>query len=257
MKFSVLSSGSGGNATLVATDSAAVLIDCGVSLKSLNQRAETIDFDLGKLDAVLVTHEHNDHAGNVAALARRYQIPVYLTHGTALATNMWQERNVEVREISPHRDFSIHDLNIKPTPVPHDAREPCQFVLEDKRERRLGILTDIGSVTPHVEAHFQACHALVLEFNHDVEMLANCAYPDSLKARVGGRYGHFSNDQAKALLEKIAHPNLDLIVAAHLSENSNTPDHVRSILQDVPVDARWEIAEQHRAMPLMSLTGAD
>ena len=253
MKFSVLSSGSGGNATLVTTDSSAILIDCGVSLKSLKQRAESIDFDLSCLDAVLVTHEHNDHAGNVAALARRYQLPVYLTHGTALATNMWQQRNIEVREISPHRDFSICDLTIKPTPVPHDAREPCQFVIEDSNQKRLGILTDIGSVTPHVETHFQACHGLILEFNHDSEMLAGCDYPESLKARVGGRFGHFSNDQARVLLEKIAHPKLQLIVAAHLSENSNTPEHVRTILQHAPLDARWEIAEQHRAMPLMSL----
>ena len=253
MKFSVLSSGSSGNATLVTAGSTAILIDCGVSLKTLKQRAETIDFDLDSLSAVLVTHEHNDHAGNVAALSRRYKLPVYLTHGTALATNMWQERNVRVQEISPHRDFSIGDLNIQPTPVPHDAREPCQFVIEDLEARRLGILTDIGSVTPHVEAHFQACHGLILEFNHDTEMLANCAYPESLKARVGGRFGHFSNDQARALLEKIAHPDLGLIVAAHLSENSNTPDHVRDILQCAPIDARWEIAEQHQAMPFMSL----
>lgn len=253
MKFSVLSSGSGGNATLVTSDSTAILIDCGVSLKSLKQRAESVGFDLTELAAVLVTHEHNDHAGNVAALARRYGMPVYLTHGTALATDMWDERGVSVQEISPHRDFSIGNLVIKPTPVPHDAREPCQFVIEDPEEKRLGILTDIGSVTPHVEAHFRACHGLILEFNHDIDMLANCGYPDSLKARVAGRYGHFSNEQAKALLEKIAHPELGLIVAAHLSENSNSPEYVRKILQQAPVDARWEIAEQHRAMPLTSL----
>lgn len=249
MKFSVLSSGSAGNATLVSTDNAAVLVDCGVSLKSLKQRAESISFDLTDLSAVIVTHEHNDHAGNVAALARRYDIPVYLTHGTALGCGMWEENKVEVIEFSPHRDFSINDLIIKPTPVPHDAREPCQFVIEDSKHNRLGILTDIGSVTPHVESHFQHCHALILEFNHDVELLQNCAYPESLKARVGGRYGHFSNDQAKALLEKIAHPALDILVAAHLSENSNTPGHVQAILQDAPIDASWKIAEQHQALP--------
>ena len=249
MKFSVLSSGSAGNATLVSTDNAAVLVDCGVSLKSLKQRAESIAFDLANLSAVVVTHEHSDHAGNVAALARRYGIPVYLTHGTALACGMWDENKVEVIEFSPHRDFEIHDLKIKPTPVPHDAREPCQFVMEDTKSNRLGILTDIGSVTPHVEAHFQHCHALILEFNHDVELLRNCGYPESLKARVGGRYGHFSNDQAKDLLEKIAHPKLDILVAAHLSENSNTPEHVQTILQNAPIDASWKIAEQHQALP--------
>ncbi|MGR8947063.1 MAG: MBL fold metallo-hydrolase [Gammaproteobacteria bacterium] len=248
MKFSVLSSGSGGNATLVTTDTAAVLIDCGVSLKSLKQRADSVSFDLTTLSAVVVTHEHNDHAGNVAALARRYGIPVYLTHGTALACGMWHENRVEVIEFSPHSDFSIGDLRIKPTPVPHDAREPCQFVIEDGASNRLGILTDIGSVTPHVESHFRDCRALILEFNHDVEMLHNCAYPDSLKARVGGRFGHFSNDQAKALLEKIAHPNLDLVIAAHLSENSNSHELVQQILQDAPIDASWRIAEQHQAM---------
>ncbi|MEM7465284.1 MAG: MBL fold metallo-hydrolase [Pseudomonadota bacterium] len=253
MQFSVLSSGSGGNATLVVADSSAVLIDCGVSLKSLKERADSISFDLNELTAVLVTHEHGDHAGNVAALARKYQVPVYLTHGTAVATNMAAERGVEIREISPHREFSIGALTIQPTPVPHDAREPCQFVLEDQNHNRLGILTDIGSVTPHVEAHFQHCHALILEFNHDPELLANCSYPESLKARVAGRYGHFSNRQASALLNKLAHPALGLIIAAHLSENSNTPEHVSEILQAAPIDARWQIAEQHQAMPLMQV----
>ena len=249
MKFSVLSSGSGGNATVVASQSTAVLIDCGVSIKLLKQRAESVAFDLASLSAIVVTHEHGDHASGAAALARRLNIPVYLTHGTAVATKMWGERNVAVSEISPHRDFTIGDLRLSPSPVPHDAREPCQFVIEDATQRRLGVLTDIGSVTPHVEAHYRGCHALILEFNHDVALLAECSYPDSLKARVGGRYGHFSNDQAKSLLEKIASPKLELIVAAHLSENSNSHEHVENILQNIPMDASWQIAEQDRAMP--------
>lgn len=253
MKFSVLSSGSGGNATIVASPSTAVIIDCGVSIKLLKQRAESLSFDLNNLCAIVVTHEHGDHASGAAALARRLDIPVYLTHGTAVATKMWSERNVVVEEISPHRDFSIGDLLFSPSPVPHDAREPCQFVIEDSKRRRLGVLTDIGSVTPHVEAHYRGCHALILEFNHDTALLAECSYPDSLKARVGGRYGHFSNEQARSLLEKIASPKLELIVAAHLSENSNSPKHVQSILQNIPMDASWQIAEQDQAMPWVSM----
>lgn len=249
MRFSVLSSGSGGNATIVATDSTAVLIDCGVSIKLLSERAASLDFDLDLISAIVLTHEHGDHASGAAALARKLGRPIYLTHGTAAATKMWEQRNVEIQEISPHREFSIGDLTLHPAPVPHDAREPCQFVIEDAQRRKLGVLTDIGSVTPHIEEHYRDCHALVLEFNHDTQMLAECAYPDSLKSRVGGRYGHFSNEQARLLLEKISSPSLGLIVAAHLSENSNSPGRVQKILQEAPVDAIWHIAEQHQAMP--------
>ena len=245
MKFSILASGSSGNATAVCYGSTAILVDCGVSTKALKARAQQIGFELSKLDAILVTHEHGDHANGVAVLARRYEIPVYTTHGTALAAGLDRAPGISVIEISPHEEFTIGELAIKPAPVPHDAREPCQFVIESAA-MRLGILTDIGRTTRHVEQHFADCDALVLEFNHDPEMLAQCAYPASLKARVAGPFGHFSNEQARTLLRAIVSSRLQHVVAAHLSENSNRPALVGEILlgELAETATRWSIAER-------------
>jgi len=228
MRFASLGSGSRGNATLIEAGGTRVLLDCGFSVKELGRRLQALGVDADSLDAVLVTHEHGDHTKGVGALARRYKLPVWMTDGT-LRKGRFGELP-ERRRFSSHQEpFTIGDLEVTPYPVPHDAREPAQFVF-GYAGLRLGVLTDAGTITPYATETLQQCDALMLECNHDTEMLANGPYPPPLQARVGGRLGHLNNRQAAQLLQQIDHERLRHLVAAHLSEQNNTPDLAREAL---------------------------
>lgn len=219
MRFASLGSGSRGNATLVEQGSTLLLIDCGFSLRETERRLLRAGRDPAKISAVLVTHEHGDHISGVDLFARRYGAPVWLTAGTRTACSA---EIAGSKVFNSHTPFTIGDLEITPFPVPHDAREPTQFVFSNGAHR-LGLLTDAGALTPHIEQQLTACDALLLECNHDRTMLANGIYPPVLKARVGGDFGHLSNMQAAALLQRIDCSRLQHIVAAHLSDKNNTP----------------------------------
>jgi len=198
------------------------MLDCGFSVRETTTRLARLQRTPDDVDAILVTHEHSDHADGVAGFARRHGIPVWLTAGTRAALGDGLT-DVEVHELSPHARFALGDLEIAPFPVPHDAREPAQFTFSDGATR-LGYLTDLGASTAHVEEALRGCHALVLECNHDRDMLKNGSYPASLKARIAGSHGHLSNDQAADLLGRLGIGWLRHIVAAHLSEQNNHPD---------------------------------
>lgn len=223
-RYALLGSGSRGNATLVEAGATRVLIDCGFALRELRLRASRIAFDLASLDAILVTHEHSDHIGGVARLARAHDITVMLTPGTAAARSDWDGCRLQM--LSPHQALWIGEMEVHPFPVPHDAREPCQFAL-NHGGRRLGIVSDLGHVTPHVVRSLNACDALLLEFNHDTGMLARGPYPEMLKRRVGGDQGHLSNTQAADLLRQIDRSQLQALVLTHLSQQNNTPELAR------------------------------
>jgi phosphoribosyl 1,2-cyclic phosphodiesterase len=219
LKFASLGSGSEGNALIVQCESTAVMLDCGFGLRELARRSERIGFDLANLDAIIVTHEHGDHVGGAPRLARNLGIPVWMTFGTISATqSMWD--GVELRGFDSHDAFAIDAIECLPFPVPHDAREPAQMVFSDG-DVRLGVLTDVGESTPHIEASLAECDALFLEANHCETMLANSPYPPSLKARIAGRFGHLSNRVSAELLARLAHPKLKRVVAAHLSRQNN------------------------------------
>jgi phosphoribosyl 1,2-cyclic phosphodiesterase len=251
MRCALIGSGSSGNATLVSHGATTLLVDCGYSIRAFEERAAALAFDPGTLAAILVTHEHDDHVGGVDALARKYEIPVYATRGTRVATEMRAGPLAHWQQISPHTAFQIGELAIQPVPVPHDAREPSQFIFI-QGEARLGILTDVGSLTPHVVAQYQTCRSLVLEFNHDPALLAASAYPARLKRRIAGDYGHFSNLQSQNLLKAMQPAQLRRVVAAHLSERTNHPDIVANCLQHAALDAlgfEWSIAAQDQVLP--------
>ncbi len=250
MRFSVLASGSSGNATVVEAGDTAILIDCGLSVRRLTARATALGVDLSTLDAIVVTHEHGDHIGGVGALARRHGLAVYMTHGTRVAAGFESDRRFALTEISPHETFAIGSLELHPAPVPHDAKEPCQFVVESE-SRRLGILTDLGSDTPHIQQHFVDCCALVLEFNHDLELLSGCEYPDSVKDRIAGRLGHFNNGQAATLLGSLKSSRLRHVLGAHVSARANNVNLVRESLAAVLDDSatNWDVAAQDTATP--------
>lgn len=227
IRFASLGSGSKGNALLVEAGSTRVLVDCGFGPREAARRLERLGVVPQSIAAVLVTHEHADHAGGVAAGAARFGWAVHASHGTAAAAR--QLADCPVRRFDSHATFAIGDLAIHPYPVPHDAREPTQFVFSDGA-RSLGVLTDAGCVTPHILAMLTGCAALVLECNHDAVMLAHGRYPPPLKRRIAGDYGHLDNRAAADLLRGIGGAGLAHVVAAHLSEENNTPELARAAL---------------------------
>lgn len=223
MRFACLGSGSRGNAWLVEAGGTRVLVDCGFSTRETTKRLERLGIEADTVSAVLLTHEHADHARGVAGFSARYRCEVWLTHGAHGMLEAMGGAPQRVRAIDSHSAFAVGALEITPVAVPHDAREPVQFVLSDG-QRRLGILTDAGHVTPHMEAMFSGCDALAIECNHDLDLLRQGSYPPALKARILSRYGHLDNGMARQLLAKVASDRLQHVVAAHLSEENNRPE---------------------------------
>jgi len=253
MRFATLGSGSRGNGLLVESGATRVLVDCGFGPREVERRLGALDASPWELSAILVTHEHADHARGVVRLAERFGVEVWATPGT------WREMGAvaipHLRLFSGHESgFRIGDLHIIPYPVPHDAREPCQFMLEGSG-RRLGLLTDAGRVTEHIRDLLRECDALLLECNHDVEMLRLGPYPSFLQARVGGNFGHLSNEQAAELLDGLPHGRFSHLVAAHISGKNNRPALARDALLMVSADLmpRLTLADQHRPGPWLSL----
>jgi len=231
MRFASLGSGSRGNAMVVEAGGTYVLLDCGFGIRDTERRLARLGVLPESLAAILVTHEHSDHVAGVFKFGRRHGIPVWLTHGTLAAAPVAQGGMPALSIIDGHSVYALGSLQIFPYPVPHDAREPVQYVIGDG-VRRLGVLTDAGSLTPHLVAMLDACDALVLECNHDAELLSSSAYPLSLKRRIAGRLGHLDNASAAALLHRIDVGRLQHIVAAHLSEQNNRPQLAVSALAE-------------------------
>jgi phosphoribosyl 1,2-cyclic phosphodiesterase len=245
MRFASLGSGSQGNALVVESGSTRVLLDCGFGLADSAARLARLGLAPSDLSAIVVTHEHDDHIGGVARLARKHGIPVWLTHGTLNGFEALFAEVASVNVISGYAAFSVGGLHVEPYPVPHDAREPAQFVFGDGA-RRLGVLTDAGCSTPHIEAVLSRCQALVLECNHDLDMLRASSYPPRLRERIAGRFGHLDNDAAAALLARLDNSSLQHLVAAHLSQENNRPELARAALAGaLGCEADWiAVADQ-------------
>ena len=211
---------------MVATDSTTVLVDCGFGYKEAIARLKRLNVDPDSLSGILVTHEHSDHASGIEGLANRHNIPVYASRGT------WIEIGHDLCNHSHVINglFSIGDIEVRPVPVPHDAREPLQFVFT-YNGRRLGILSDLGSISGRVLQGFQELDALSVEFNHDRELLKSGPYPGFLKSRVGGDFGHLNNDQAASLVAEIITDRLKTVVACHISETNNEVARVEQALE--------------------------
>lgn len=239
MKFASLGSGSEGNALLVAAGRTLVLMDCGFGLQDTLLRLARLGVSAEQLSGIAVTHEHGDHLGGVARLARRFNLPVWLTHGTLRSQPDAFAGIAGLNEIDPHQAFAIGDIEITPYPVPHDAAEPVQFLFSDGA-RRLGVLTDTGCSTAYIEQTLSGCHALVLECNHDSGMLMEGDYPYFLKQRVGGRFGHLNNQDAAAILSRLDASRLQHLIAAHLSRKNNTAElAVQALSGTLDCEAGW------------------
>lgn len=227
MRFALLGSGSRGNATLVEAGSTLIMVDCGFSVAETRSRLDRLQVGPDEITAILITHEHADHVNGVARFAARYGIPVHCTRGTLEACG--RIGLVHAHCFAPHAAFALDGVEITPLTVPHDAREPTQFVFTDGRHK-LGVLTDAGSITAHMQRLLDGCHALVLECNHDRELLESGPYPAALKHRVGGPLGHLSNAQAAELMLHLQAAHLQHLVAAHLSQQNNKPELARAAL---------------------------
>jgi phosphoribosyl 1,2-cyclic phosphodiesterase len=227
MRFTVLASGSGGNACYVETRTARVLIDVGLSCQEVMRRLESVGVDPGNLDGVIITHEHTDHVRGAGALARRLDLPVFINAST-LRRSMGVMGSI-ARPLTIHtgQSITIQDLWVETFTKCHDAADPMGLVISSA-SARLGLMTDLGRSTRVVEERLKGCQALIIESNHDVKMLEEGPYPLELKRRIRGSHGHLSNSQAAALLADVSHDGLDYVVLAHLSIINNTPEKAMS-----------------------------
>ncbi len=230
MRFLTLGSGSSGNAAVVCAGNTAVLIDSGFTIKETVRRLKLADYGPQDLSAIVVTHEHGDHLSGVAPFARKYPVPVWMTHGTYRAA---RDKNIsQLNLFHSEQPFYIGDLRLDPFPTPHDAAESCHFVFSHK-EKRLGFLTDLGCTTPYLIKKLSNLDALLLECNYDSQMLRDGPYGSSLQARIRSDYGHLDNVQAANFLKKIDTPRLKKILLGHLSEKNNSPDRVIKTFEDI------------------------
>ncbi len=229
LRFKNLGSGSSGNATVIEAGGLSplrLLVDCGLGIRQLQARLAAAGLHAEDIHAVFITHEHGDHIGCARALSLRYRIPVWMSRGTHVAMGSPDFEGL----LHFARDgikIDLGGMELTPFAVPHDAREPLQISCTDG-SAKLAVVTDLGHATPHVLQHLSACDALMLECNHDSDMLARSAYPYFLKRRVGGDMGHLSNSAAGVIAAAVCHPKLKHLVAAHLSRQNNLPALART-----------------------------
>lgn len=235
LRFKSLGSGSSGNATLVEAQSGMhttrLLIDCGLRLRDLEARLIEAGTCAEDLDGIFITHEHGDHIGCARSFIKRYTKPLWMSQGTwlALSDESWTPYQHLINVARDGVSIELGALQALPFTVPHDAREPLQLRCSDGN-RHLGIVTDLGHASSHVVNALQGCHALLLEANHDPDMLQASSYPSFLKQRVAGPWGHLANHAAADLLSQIKHDQLRYVLAAHLSERNNTATLARESL---------------------------
>jgi phosphoribosyl 1,2-cyclic phosphodiesterase len=256
VRVCLLASGSKGNAIFVDTGSSKILVDAGLSASEILTRLALVGINGAELDAVFISHEHTDHIRGAGALCRKLKIPLLLSYPTCRVINV-SLRKIEVVEFESGYPFTFKDMLIDPFPITHDACDPVGFIIEC-RDGKIGIATDLGIATRLVTDKLTGSKILVLESNHDEEMLLNGPYPWHLKQRIKSRHGHLSNTESAQLLDEIVHPELEGIFLAHLSEVNNDPEialNVASALLEVQniCSPRLIVGHQHRVSEFLTV----
>jgi phosphoribosyl 1,2-cyclic phosphodiesterase len=222
LRVCLLASGSKGNSLYIETDRTKILVDAGLSAREITRRLALLGVSGSEIDGIIISHEHGDHVRGAGTLARKFNLPVLISNPAGRQT-VELFRSVDLVEFESGCSFEFRGIFIDPFPVTHDTADPVGLVIES-REGRIGIATDLGIVTRLVREKLKGCGVLVLESNHDEEMLANGPYPWHLKQRVKSRHGHLSNGDSAALFTEVMNPGLECLFLAHLSEVNNHPD---------------------------------
>jgi phosphoribosyl 1,2-cyclic phosphodiesterase len=254
LRVCILASGSKGNAVFVSSGAASILIDAGLSGVEIERRLKSRGLDPENLDAILVSHEHSDHIQGVGVLSRRFKLPVYISAKTQNACISQLGGLYNAKPFECGSGFTINNLSVHPFSISHDAADPCGFTV-NQNGTKIGIATDLGIATAMVKEHLKGCTLLILEANHDEEMLINGPYPWPIKQRIKSRTGHLSNAASKTLLEELQHDRLKHVMLAHLSETNNTPQKAahevgRALTR---CNARLYVASQNECGALLHL----
>lgn len=230
MRVCLLASGSRGNAALIEAGDCRILVDAGLSAREIDRRLSALELSGSDLHAVLVSHEHNDHTSGIGPLARRYSLPVYIERETVRQLpRLGKIEDLRLFEVGER--ICLHGLDIATFPTAHDAVNPVGFTI-DSCEGRVGYATDLGLATRLVVEQLRNCRVLVLEANHDEQMLFDGPYPWHLKQRIRGRLGHLSNRETLELLQQVGWPGLEALFLAHLSDENNCPDLVSQLIEE-------------------------
>lgn len=247
--FCPLASGSKGNSHYLGTPHAKILIDAGLSGKATKEKLEEIGVSIDEIDAILVTHDHTDHILGLKTLALRYQIPVFANMETAKGIVDYLFECPKFKIFSTGDSFEFMDLEIHPFSIPHDTLDPVAFTIKTQGIK-LGVCTDLGFVTSQVIYELQGCDYLLVEANHDIQMVYESKRPSVYKQRVLGKNGHLSNPDCAKLLASVAHDSLKRAYLAHLSSECNTPEialnTIKTILQEGGIDLNLTVAPQNK-----------
>ncbi|MDK9707484.1 MAG: MBL fold metallo-hydrolase [Desulforhopalus sp.] len=256
VRFSILGSGSRGNSVYIESGRTGILVDAGFSGKEMQSRLHKIGRDLHDVQAIFLTHEHNDHIGGVGVLSRKYRIPAYANPGTFAAGEARLGRLFSRMEFETGSEVAIGDLLVRSFSVSHDTADPVGFVVSDA-QNSIGYCTDTGKVSHLMARRLSGCNALILEFNHNLEMLKNGPYPLPLQQRVRSSKGHLSNEDAATFLAELMGEHVHSVVLAHLSETNNTPRLAREAAQLAVRewgDTALLLALQDAALPLLNIS---
>jgi phosphoribosyl 1,2-cyclic phosphodiesterase len=257
MKIDILASGSKGNSVHLECGGISLLIDAGLSCKQLEQRMANQALDPSRLAGILITHEHTDHIAAVSVLSRRYQVPVYVANRLWNALFAHNPNWYEVIGFEPGSTFSIGPISIAPFRTSHDAIDPVSFTFSHDHVK-FGMVTDCGVATENVKQALVNCDGLLIESNHDEQLLKNGPYSYSLKSRISSNRGHLSNIQASNLLKRLISPRLKAVMLGHLSEENNTPELAlrasKQMLRYATDEISLAVANQHEVSPTVRLT---
>lgn len=263
MQLYSIASGSAGNCIYVGTENTGVLVDVGISMKRIREGLSAQGFLLEGMQAILITHEHTDHISGLGPILRKVPIPVYATEETITAickkTKMDGIDMDLFCPIRPEEEFTVGDLRMMPISISHDAANPVCYTLSGE-DRKIGIATDIGSYSENMIAHLQGCHSLLLEANHDINLLQVGKYPYALKMRILGEKGHLSNDASARLIQELLNPELQHVVLGHLSQENNFPELAyNTVSYELENNSMWqeletELLVAHRNEPTKLLT---